>query len=196
MPVKFSALALGLTGVIALTHPLYASETSPSNQDQRVQEARGLIKNYAGQLKTTLVHAIKTDGAIAAIDVCARQAPEIALSLSEDSPWTIGRTSLKARNSGSAPDAWELTVMADFQKRLQAGEDIKTLDHQELTENGTVFRYMKAIPTGGLCLTCHGESIAPDLKHQILSFYPDDRATGFKAGDIRGAFTLQKDLSD
>jgi hypothetical protein len=61
-------------------------------------------------------------------------------------------------------------------------------------EGGPAFRYMKAIPTGELCLTCHGGSIDPDLAARIRAGYPKDQATGFKLGELRGAFTLSKPL--
>lgn len=178
------------------TTPLFASETSQPDTKALVQEARTLIKDYAGQLKAALVQSMKKDGAVAAIDVCARKSPEISFKLSEDNPWTISRTSLKTRNSGSKPDAWEQSIMESFLKRQQNGEDLKAIDHYELTEKGTLFRYMKAIPTDSICLTCHGNDISPDIKKQIAKYYPDDKATGFKAGDMRGAFILQKDLSE
>ncbi|MFT6919058.1 MAG: hypothetical protein ACJA2G_001693 [Cognaticolwellia sp.] len=56
----------------------------------------------------------------------------------------------------------------------------------------SVLRYMKAIPTGGLCLACHGSKLADDVSSKVNELYPNDQATGFKLGDIRGAFTLQK----
>lgn len=59
---------------------------------------------------------------------------------------------------------------------------------------GKRYRFMKAIPTADLCLACHGESINPDLAAAIDKAYPDDKARGFKTGDIRGAFTLSKPL--
>jgi len=56
------------------------------------------------------------------------------------------------------------------------------------------FRYMKAIQTGGLCLACHGSSVTPEVKKVIQHYYPEDKAIGFNVGDIRGAFTLIKQL--
>ena len=32
------------------------------------------------------------------------------------------------------------------------------------------------------------------LKQKILALYPDDQATGFKLGDMRGVFTLKKTI--
>jgi hypothetical protein len=56
----------------------------------------------------------------------------------------------------------------------------------------TVLRYMKAILMSGLCLACHGSKLADDLSNKVNELYPNDQATGFKLGDICGAFTLQK----
>jgi hypothetical protein len=56
------------------------------------------------------------------------------------------------------------------------------------------FRFMKAIPTGEVCLACHGSSIAPAIAATLDEAYPDDQARGYKLGDVRGAFTLSKPL--
>ena len=54
---------------------------------------------------------------------------------------------------------------------------------------------MKAIPTAAEpCLTCHGSSLQPELKAEILRLYPNDQATGFKPGELRGAFTVTQKL--
>ena len=62
------------------------------------------------------------------------------------------------------------------------------------TGNGEVFRYMKAIPAGKLCMTCHGSNIAPELVKKIDELYPNDQARGYSPGDIRGAFTIQQGM--
>jgi hypothetical protein len=42
-----------------------------------------------------------------------------------------------------------------------------------------------------LCLTCHGETIDPELRARIRDLYPRDRATGFRDGDLRGVFWVE-----
>ena len=84
--------------------------------------------------------------------------------------------------------------MQDFAAKLKDGADPKTLEASK-TEDGT-FRYMKAIPTGGVCLACHGEKIAQPIAAKLDSLYPDDQARGFKQGELRGAFTLSKKLQE
>ena len=62
-------------------------------------------------------------------------------------------------------------------------------------QNGqTVYRYMQAIPTAQMCLNCHGSELSGPVKESLQALYPQDQATGFRAGDLRGAFSLQKSL--
>ncbi|HEY5775383.1 MAG TPA: DUF3365 domain-containing protein, partial [Xanthomonadales bacterium] len=58
------------------------------------------------------------------------------------------------------------------------------------------FRFMKAIPTGGICLACHGAALSPEVSRVLDSLYPADRATGYDEGDIRGAFVATRKLSN
>ncbi|MOA58455.1 hypothetical protein D3C78_1828600 [compost metagenome] len=55
---------------------------------------------------------------------------------------------------------------------------------------------MKAIPTGEPCLACHGQQIKPELAAVIDQRYPQDQARGFALGELRGAFTLRRSLTD
>ncbi len=53
---------------------------------------------------------------------------------------------------------------------------------------------MKAIPTGGVCLSCHGQRISQPVEAKLERLYPNDRARGYELGDIRGAFTITQPL--
>lgn len=156
-------------------------------------EARGLAKQLGSTLKGELQSALQSAGPLEAITVCHVRAPGIASELSVDG-WTVGRTSLRPRNRDNAPEPWETAVMTRFESRKQAGEDPKSIEYSEIvTVDGVeTFRYMKAIPTAGICVTCHGAELTPALDARILELYPDDQARGFKPGDLRGAFTIQK----
>ena len=61
-------------------------------------------------------------------------------------------------------------------------------------DGNRTFRYLKAIPTGPLCLKCHGSDLAPDLAAKLAELYPEDKAHGFAVGDLRGAFSVKLDL--
>ena len=160
-----------------------------------VAEARELVKQFGGTLKGELQAAMKAGGPTAAIEVCKTRAPAIAAELS-GGEWTVARTSLKPRNPNNAPDAFEARVMEQFEAAKAEGKPVQTLEYTEVveTETGPVFRYMKAIPTQGLCLTCHGSDLSEPVKTKLDALYPQDKARGYSEGDIRGAFTLRHSM--
>ena len=48
--------------------------------------------------------------------------------------------------------------------------------------------YVEPIILQPMCTTCHGESLSEPVATQIAELYPDDAATGFREGDLRGVF--------
>ena len=163
---------------------------------ERAQKSKGAVKEFMGQLKGELKAGMKAGGPVNAINVCKDKAPGIAKSLSEKYGWTIARTSLKTRNPNNAPDAWETIVLNDFEARKAKGEAVKPMAHFEVVEadGKKAFRFMKAIPTAEVCLKCHGANIGPRIKAKLKDAYPEDKATGYKLGDIRGAFTITQPM--
>ncbi|TAN46288.1 MAG: DUF3365 domain-containing protein [Rhodospirillales bacterium] len=166
------------------------------------QDAEGLkaqaaqnTASFGDALKEELVGAMNTGGPVAAIGACNEKAPAIAVAKSQEG-WRVGRTSLKLRNPGNAPDAWEEKTLREFEARKAKGEPAGQLAKAEIvSENGQkTFRFMKAIPTAPLCLSCHGKEIKPEVAARLDSLYPMDTARGFAEGDLRGAFTLSKKL--
>jgi hypothetical protein len=148
------------------------------------------------ELRTELLAALEAGGPIAAIDVCRGKAREIAQRRSRESGFRVGRTSLRVRNPRNAPDAWEARALETFQDRAAAGEPVAGLEYFEVVEHEgrRVFRQLLAIPMGEPCLACHGENLAPEVQAVVQAHYPDDRAVGFRVGEVRGAFTLSRDL--
>jgi hypothetical protein len=41
------------------------------------------------------------------------------------------------------------------------------------------------------CLKCHGESISPEINTMIQKQYPNDKAIGFKEGELRGVIVAE-----
>ncbi len=193
MPYAKSALAIAAV-FLGLTAGAGAEEPAASS-DVLSAEARAIAVRFADKLKSELVAAMKVDGPVQAIEVCNVAAPAIAADASA-SGWSVGRTSLKTRNSKNAPDGWEKRVLEEFDAAKSTGADAAKLEHSEIVERDGMrtFRFMKAIPVAEPCLACHGETIKEPVKARLAELYPGDRATGYKVGDIRGAFTLSKPL--
>ncbi len=191
---------LAMCGLTALAAVAIAqtstAETAAPDDASRLAAARAASKDLAETLKGQLMAAIKSGGPASAINACKTIAPAVSGETSSKHALTVRRTSMKVRNPSNAPDAFEARVLADFVKKIEAGADPATLDYSETVSDGgaKTFRYMKAIPTAAEpCLACHGSDVKPDVKAEISKLYPADTATGFKAGELRGAISvLQK----
>ena len=188
--------------VLALSAILFTSAgpsiAAPEEIATRSQASRAVIKQFAGTLKGELVSALKAGGPVNALGVCNVKAPEIADVHSTAKGWSVGRTSLKLRNPANAPDDWETKVLKDFEGRKAKGEDIAKMEYAEIVQGSggkKEFRYMKAIPTAAKpCLACHGSKISPEVAAKLDELYPEDKARGYSAGDIRGAFTIRQPM--
>jgi hypothetical protein len=193
---KPSLRALLSAFLLAAATALPAAETAAPDPGDLSGSAKAAVQALASSLKTELLTAIEADGITGAIEVCHSRAPAIAADISQRQGLEVYRVSQRNRNPDNAPADWQSAVLEDFEARLNAGEDPDFVAWQEVAEmeGGREYRFMKAIPTGGLCLQCHGSAIAPDVAARISELYPDDRATGFEPGDLRGAFVVTKDL--
>lgn len=163
-----------------------------------VADAKLAVQALGGNLKKELQLAMKAGGPLNAIPVCNEKAPEIANTISAEKGLQVSRVSLKNRNPvmGKAND-WQSAVLQDFDTRKAAGESPDTLAFTQIVEHDgkSEFRFMKAIPTGSLCLSCHGANLKPEVTVKIAELYPEDKAVGYKEGDLRGAFVVVKSLN-
>jgi len=174
--------------LIALTFSTTSLAADKAQEREKlVAEGKSLIKTFASKLKPKLKQTIQSEGPAAAIKVCSEFAPKIAKELSAESGWDIKRVSLKPRNKNSAvADNWEQSHLEAFDKGTDRNAAILHDDNQ--------FRMMKAQRVEAVCLLCHGTSISDEVKSALEEYYPEDKATGYQLGDVRGAFSLSKKL--
>jgi len=158
----------------------------------RVEQSRALAQRLGAELKAELGRALQSGGPVAAISVCRYKAPEIAGRLSQESGAIVGRTALRLRNPANAPSDWQREGLERFAADLAAGKAPAELESLETvsTPQGVEHRYLRAIVTEPVCVTCHGTTLAPDVAAAVAKDYPQDRATGFEPGQLRGAFSV------
>src|SRR6056297_2963047 len=160
-----------LTLASALILPAMTAAALAQDIDALSAEGRAMIQEFGGALKSELLAAVEAGGPAHAVSVCNLRAPEIA--------------------------AETAAAIEAFLERAAAGEPVADLARAGMVEEGDarVFRMVKAIPTGALCLNCHGGSeVKPDVEAALSDLYPEDEARGFAEGDMRGVFTLRKVL--
>lgn len=184
IPLILGLLVAGCKGEAVPADP-------PAIQDIWITEARAQADQLAGALQQTLRDTIMAQGVEAGIDVCHVEAPEIAARLSTDG-WQVGRTALRLRHPGNEPTNWQREQLLAMQVApLQAGrpaEKMRVIDD----DGGHVFEYMRAIPMQEACMACHGPSVDQSVLQTIAQRYPDDEATGFLPGELRGAFVVRR----
>ena len=181
-PAYLKLLALCLFVALSSCAPKPASEP-PS----RLELSRVIIDDFANQLQSELMGAMGAGGPVNAIGVCQLRAPQIAATLSEGSGATVMRTSDRTRNPGSSPSEWQRRALQTLPTRLQADPGADEY-YADMVDGAA--HYMKAIYTKPLCLACHGESLSEDVRTALGVSYPEDQATGYEAGELRGAFSV------
>ncbi|MBW7930587.1 MAG: DUF3365 domain-containing protein [Gammaproteobacteria bacterium] len=163
-----------------------------------LEEARGVAGSVPPRLLAVLQEEMAAGGPEGAIGVCRDKAPQLAQEASERSGWQVRRVSLGNRNPRAVPDAWERTVLEDFDRRVAAGESPAGMERGEVVAEAGVdyYRYMMALPVQPLCLACHGSEagLGQAVRDRLATDYPDDRATGYELGQVRGAMTIRRPL--
>lgn len=184
-----------LTCVVASTS-VFADGIPTDLKMELMKESKETIGQFARTLKGELQKAVKEGGFTHAITVCSQKASPIADNISKEKGLTIKRVSLKNRNPMNVPNEWETKILESFAEKHAAGEELNKMAYTKVveTDRKKQFRFVKAIPTGKLCLNCHGETIDSKVEAKLAELYPDDKARGFKEGDLRGAFVITKDL--
>ena len=142
-------------------------------------------KTLGGELKA----AMERGGVEEAINYCNLHALAITDSVGKRYTATIKRVTDKPRNPENAANTEELAQIAHWRKLIEAGEN-KVVTSEETDE---VRNFYIPIKIDALCLNCHGvagESLAIENRDIILGKYPNDKATGYQLGDLRGLWHI------
>jgi len=179
--------AIVLAAVVCTGLFVSAGSTEHADGDTLTAGAAAL-KPYKKALMTALKEGL-AGGTTNAVEVCRIEAPELAERHSTATT-RLGRSSHRLRNPDNAAPAWLEPVITRYLDNPDAREPVSL----ELDDGAR--GYVEPIVTQPLCLACHGPAPAPELAAEISRLYPDDRATGFESGDLRGVFWVEFVSSD
>ena len=191
-----SLVLLGLLAGPALTWPARAEEPEEPRVRSALAEARAAAQGLTEEIRGLLMRELKTGGLEGAVAVCATKAQVRTADYRRNFGNDIRRVSLRRRNPANEPDAYERRVLDSFE-RLPADARPGAESWRLVREDGgEALRYLKPLVANAMCLTCHGEitEIPPTVRAVIAREYPDDRATGFSVGDVRGAVSVRVPL--
>lgn len=185
--LRLLAVPLGIplvVGALFLPTSLSAAGTGPKEEI-----ATKAVQQLNQGMRAKLMESLKNHGPAGAIDVCALEAPVLADKLGRELGVVLKRTSLKLRNPQNAPDQAEAKVLADLSAASRSGGALP----QGVTPlPGEKSRFYQVILVQKPCLQCHGDSatISEAVRKRLAATYPEDRATGYKEGDVRGIISV------
>lgn len=175
----------------AATPTLQAASSMPAPKER----AQAAAKDFSATLKAALTQRLAVEGTEGAIAFCKTEAPKIAGRVAREHGVRIGRVPVagRQRSPTNTPEPWQSEGLASFQARKETGTPIPELVRVADTDlpEGVALRMMRGIAVEPMCLACHGKTLAPSTRAALQRFYPDDAATGFDAGDLRGALWVE-----
>lgn len=179
------SLIFALALVLAGSSDGIAQDPGPG-ADPELARAQQAMADLGQRLRAALQATITRNGVVAAVDFCATEAPAIAAAVSSQHGVVVGRSGVRQRNPANAPKAWQQAALAQFAEQTRAGADPSTLSYR--SHEAGQLQLAKGLRVDPPCLLCHGDpsNIAPEVAAAIARHYPDDQATGFAVGELRG----------
>lgn len=201
-------MAVGLTGLSACRKPADAPPVSmdsatagtvvdPGGVGPEDSASLRAARDAAGALGQGLMKELLTrlasGGPDSALVFCTDSAQALTARY-QLAGVDVHRTSLRVRNPSNAPDSAEVRVL-EYLAGLKAAGTLPP-EYVEVRRSGDgsrELRFFRPVTVAAGCLTCHGaaESIAPSIRRLLAERYPNDQATGYSEGDLRGAVAVR-----
>jgi len=157
--------------------------------EEYIIRAKEFAQSTGSTLMGELSKAMGEGGVINAVEYCSLNALSLTDSMSKTLNVQISRISHKNRNPNNNASTKELEMISQYISKKEEGIELKP---RSVTSEDAYTVYIP-IEVKGLCLNCHGEvgkDIADEDYIVISNLYPDDRATGFQLGDLRGLWKI------
>jgi hypothetical protein len=194
-----TAMALGILAVGCERQPAEPEALAPGDppaaeapapEEDALARADAAATELGRTLKERLMAAMAEGGPPMAMTVCADEAQALTAQVGERTGAAVGRSSLRLRNPRNEGPAWVRTWLTEQGDRPAAqAQPLRRVE-------GGRARVVRPIGTEGPCVTCHGppEAIPEGVRALLQERYPDDQATGFREGDLRGALWAEVPL--
>jgi hypothetical protein len=167
--------------------PEYPAAQAPALLQPMVRRADLLIVTLQDSLLAELHRRLDSEGPAEALDACHLAAIPVEQRAARYERVSVGRTSARLRNPANRPPPWASAIVERYAAQPRAKVDGFVID---LGDRVGVLRPIREQP---ICAPCHGpeQVLGPGVSTRLAKRYPEDRATGFRDGDIRGWFWVE-----
>jgi hypothetical protein len=194
MRLKLASFFITIFGLIffitACQHPAKKNTLSLEKQVEYINKGKKITMFSYKAFSRELLKAIEAGGVENAVGYCHLKANPLTDSLSRTFGADIKRISDKFRDPINKPDPLDEQVIQSYQQQLSEGQELQP--HLEFIDSTIIF-YSPILILNPVCLQCHGlpgSSMDTKTDDFIKAKYPDDKAIGYKLGDLRGVFRV------
>jgi hypothetical protein len=159
------------------------------------EQADAAATDLTAKLFTELSRALVEHPPAEAVRICGDVAQRLTADTAARQRIAVRRTTLRLRNPANRPDDYERRILEAWARPgAQPGAHAEVV---ATPEGGYELRYLRPIVLQPLCTTCHGapEAMPEAIRAALRERYPDDAATGFRPGDVRGAVSVRVPLA-
>lgn len=171
--------------------PASSASLTPAQIAKATERGKAIVAETFSLLSSNLQSSIASGGVSNALPYCSLAASPLTASMAEKHGVSLRRITHKPRNPAGMADAVELGLLNQFRKALALTNT--ALPVVAVLEPATVTFVAPIVLNSPMCLNCHGEpdkDIKPENLAIIRGLYPRDQATGFKLGELRGAWRI------
>lgn len=178
---RYLLLPLTLASSILLAAP--SAEELALKKGDDVSSA--LIQKLGGELKAQM----QSGGAVSALRFCSLNALPLTDQVAKETKTSIKRVSLNSRNPYNAPTKEEAAILNEWDSLVKNSQPLPA---NKLVKgaNGSFMYYKPIVINNEACLKCHG-NVEGELAKAIKASYPEDKAIGYKMGDLRGMIAVE-----
>jgi hypothetical protein len=172
------------------------AELSEPQEKKMLEVGKAATDDLAKQLSNRLSAAVSEGGPVAGVRICSEVAQDLTAEVSGSHPIiSVRRIGVRTRNKKNLPDEQDLKALEKLQSLITSPAEMPApflVADEKSKSDELIYRYYRPIPTAAQCVLCHGskDAMPPDLRMVLDKIYPDDGATGFSMGELRGAFVV------
>lgn len=162
------------------------------SEAEAMERGKAIVTEAFSVLSSNLMAAMQRGGIVEALPYCSVKAIPLTEGISATKGVELRRLSHKPRNPLNRAEGKELEVLRAFEQSLTEGTALQPVVVAD-EEGRMVFR-APIVLNNPLCLNCHGEpgkDIKSEAQTLLEELYPEDQATGFKLGELRGMWRVR-----
>ena len=156
-----------------------------------MERGKQISSNLSSALLVKLSSEIQEHGITDAIKYCSVHALPLTDSISNAEKVVISRVSHKNRNPLNAANNEEMELIKKYITQIENGTSLLPTVVEKEKRHIYYSPIVISMPT---CLKCHGKpdtDIDVPVLNTLNALYPEDKATGFEMGQLRGLFKVE-----